>query len=156
MMKILEGKLKAQRKRFAIVVSRFNDFVTKRLLDGCQKELLRLGIKENQIMVIGVPGAYEIPLAALKAARRKDIDAVICLGAVIRGETVHFDLVAHGAARGIAQVALTTGKPVIFGVLATDTVDQAYKRAGKSENRGRQAGRDAVQMADLMDRLSHA
>ena len=157
MMKILEGKLKAQRKRFAIIVSRFNNFVTKNLLDGCQKELWRLGIKENQIIVIGVPGAYEIPLAALKAARRKDIAAVICLGAVIRGETIHFDLVAHNAARGIAQVALTTGKPVIFGVLATDTVDQAYKRAGKEEkNRGVQAARDALEMADLMDRLSHA
>ncbi len=135
--------------KIAIVVSRFNEFITKKLLTGCLKELLRLGIKQNEITVAWVPGAFEIPVAALKFARKKKIDAVICLGAVIRGETMHFELVAQGAAFGITEVALTTGKPVIFGILATETVDQATKRCGR-ENKGIEAARNALQMVNLL------
>ncbi len=138
--------------KIAIVVSRFNEFITKKLLDGCFKELLRLGVKENDITVAWVPGAFEIPVAALKFARKKNIDAVICLGAVIRGETMHFELVAQGAAFGITKVALRTGKPVIFGILATETVDQATKRCGR-ENKGIEAARNALQMANLLEKI---
>lgn len=154
MLKTLEGNLKARGKKIAIIVSRFNEFITKKLLEGCLKELRRLSVKENEITVAWVPGAFEIPVAALKFARKKNIDAVICLGAVIRGETMHFELVAEGAAFGIAQASLITGKPVIFEVLTTDTVDQAYKRCGRDgENKGISAARNAVEMANLLEKI---
>jgi len=154
MAKILQGDLQAKGKTFAIVVSRFNDFVTHRLLEGCQNELLRLGADPKEITIAWVPGSFEIPLVALKLAQKKTVHAVVCLGAIIRGETIHFDLVAHNAARGIAAASLESGKPIIFGLLATDTVEQAYKRAGKKgENRGIEAARNAVEMANLVDRL---
>lgn len=152
MVKTLEGRLKMRKGKIAVVVSRFNEFITKKLLDGCLKELLRLGVKENEITVVWVPGAFEIPVVALKFARKKNIDAVICLGAVIRGETMHFELVARGAAFGIAEAALVTGKPVIFGILATETVDQATKRCGR-ENKGIEAARNAVEMIDLFKKI---
>lgn len=135
--------------KITIVVSRFNEFITKKLLEGCLKELRRLGVKENEITVIWVPGAFEIPVAALKFAQKKTVDAVICLGAVIRGETMHFELVAHSAAFGITEVALRTGKPVIFGILATETVEQAAKRCGR-ENKGIEAARNALEMVNLL------
>ena len=154
MVKILEGKPTGKGKKIAIVVSRFNPFITKRLLEGCLKELVGLGVREQDVTVAWVPGAFEIPVAALKLARKKTIDAVICLGAVIRGETIHFDLVAEAAARGISQVSLTTQKPVIFEVLATETVEQAYKRSQKNkENKGAQAARNAVEMANLLEQV---
>ena len=154
MVKVIQGSFKIKGKKIAIVVSRFNEFITQRLLDGCLKELLRLGVEKNEITVAWVPGAFEIPVAALKFACKKNIDAVICLGAIIRGETIHFDLVAQAAARGISQVSLTTGKPVIFEVLATETLEQAYKRSQKNkENKGAQAARNAVEMVDLLEQI---
>ena len=154
MVKILEGKTKSKGKKFAIVVSRFNEFITKKLLDGCLQELLKLGVQENEITVAWVPGAFEIPVTALKLARKKNIDAVVCLGAVIRGETMHFELVARGAALGIAQAALMTKKPVIFEILTTETIDQAAKRCGQNgENKGIAAARNAVEMVNLLEKI---
>jgi len=127
--------------RFAIVAARFNDFITKRLVNGAISEFARHGITEKDLTIVWVPGVFEIPLTALKLAQKKNVDAVLCLGAVIKGETLHFDLVARESARGIMQVSLTTGKPVIFEVLSTYTVDQAYKR---SEAGGKNKGKDAV------------
>lgn len=118
---------KGRGRKIAVVVSRFNEYITQRLLNGCLDELSRCGVSKNNITVVEVPGAFEIPVIALKLAKKKTIDAVICLGAVIRGETFHFDLVSQGAAQGIMDVSLKTGKPIIFEVLATETIDQANK-----------------------------
>ena len=154
MVTTFEGKPGGKGKRIGIVVAKFNDFVTRRLLDGCLKELLKHGVREADITVARVPGSLEIPLVALRLAKKKNIHAVICLGAVIRGETSHFDLVAQGAAGGIAHAALASGKPVIFGVLATDTVGQANKRSDeKKVNKGRDAAIDALEMIDLMAQI---
>ena len=153
MVKVIQGSSKTKGKKFAIIVSRFNEFITKKLLDGCLEELVRLGVQENAITLAWVPGAFEIPVAALKFARKKTIDAVICLGAVIRGETMHFELVARGATLGIAQAALMTGKPVIFEILTTETIEQARKRSGQRDNKGREAARNAVEMANLLEKI---
>ena len=151
MVKILEGQLIAKGKRFGIVVSRFNDFITEKLLGGALDALTRTGAKENDIQIIKVPGAFEIPLAAKKAARTGRYDAVICLGAVIRGATPHFDYVCAEVSKGVAQVGLDFELPVIFGVLTTDTVEQAIDRAGtKSGNKGWHAAMAAVEMSNLM------
>lgn len=150
------GKIrrKAVKLRIGIVVSLFNSFITERLVDGCLDELSQCGIARKDIAVTQVPGAFEIPVAALKMARKRSVDAVICLGAVIRGETLHFELVAQGCSQGIMQVALMTGKPVIFGVLASDTVNQAYARSKKrGENKGREAARAAVDMIRTLKRI---
>jgi len=144
-------KPKLKRKKIVIVASQFNGFITERLLSGCLKEFDRQGIKKTDIIVAWVPGSFEIPLAAFKFAKKKTIDAVVCLGAVIRGETYHFELVAQAAAQGILQVSLNTGKPVIFGVLTTDTVDQAYKRSEEQgDNKGRDSAVAAIAMIELM------
>ena len=157
MVKILEGQLIAKGKRFGIVVSRFNDFITEKLLSGALDALTRTGAKENDIQIIKVPGAFEIPLAAKKAAQTGRYDAVICLGAVIRGATPHFDYVCAEVSKGVAQVGLDSGLPVIFGVLTTDTVEQAIDRAGtKSGNKGWQAAMSAVEMANLMGTVAQA
>ncbi|MGB5420581.1 MAG: 6,7-dimethyl-8-ribityllumazine synthase [Desulfobacterales bacterium] len=157
MVKILEGQLIAKGKRFGIVVSRFNDFITEKLLGGALDALTRTGAKENDIQIIKVPGAFEIPLAAKKAAHSGRYDAVICLGAVIRGATPHFDYVCAEVSKGVAQVGLDSGLPVIFGVLTTDTVEQAIDRAGtKSGNKGWQAAMSAVEMANLMGTVAQA
>ncbi|MDP4726794.1 MAG: 6,7-dimethyl-8-ribityllumazine synthase [Desulfobacterales bacterium] len=157
MVKILEGQLIAKGKRFGIVVSRFNDFITEKLLSGALDALTRTGAKENDIQIIKVPGAFEIPLAAKKAAQTDRYDAVICLGAVIRGATPHFDYVCAEVSKGVAQVGLDFGLPVIFGVLTTDTVEQAIDRAGtKSGNKGWQAAMSAVEMANLMETVTQA
>lgn len=149
MTKRLKRKIK-----YGIVVSRFNEFITKRLLDGCLDELSRNGIKKTAITIVPVPGSLEIPVAALQLAKKKSIDAVICLGAVIKGETLHFDLVARGAAQGIMQVSLMTGKPVLFGVLATDTVNQAYKRSQiKGDNKGRDVALAAIEMVGILKKI---
>ncbi|RPJ12282.1 MAG: 6,7-dimethyl-8-ribityllumazine synthase [Deltaproteobacteria bacterium] len=151
MVKILEGQLIAEGKRFGIVVSRFNDFITEKLLGGALDALIRTGAKEADIQIVKVPGAFEIPLAAKKAVQSNRYDAVICLGAVIRGATPHFDYVCAEVSKGVAQVGLDSGVPVIFGVLTTDTVEQAIERAGtKSGNKGWQAAMSAVEMANLM------
>ncbi len=151
MVKTISPKPSVKGLQIGIIVSRFNEMVTSRLLSGCLKELKRLGFQESQLTVVQVPGSFEIPVAALRLAKRRTIDAVICLGAVIRGETLHFELIAHGVALGISQVALSTGKPVIFGVLSTDTIEQAYKRSDdKGDHKGREAAHNAVEMVNLL------
>ncbi|ROQ90643.1 6,7-dimethyl-8-ribityllumazine synthase [Desulfosoma caldarium] len=150
-MKVHEGELRSEGLSFGIVVSRFNDFICERLLGGALDALKRTGASEEQIEVFRVPGAYEIPLAAKKLACSGRFDAVICLGAVIRGATPHFDYVANEVAKGIATVSLETSVPVTFGVLTTDTLEQAIERAGsKAGNKGFDAAMAAVEMANLM------
>ncbi len=153
-MKIIEGKLNAKGKKFAIVVSRFNDFISTRLLDGALDCLKRHHCDENDITVVWVPGSFEIPLTAQKLAEKKNFDAVICLGAVIRGETPHFDYVSAEVSKGIANVSLKTNVPVIFGIITADTVEQAIDRAGtKAGNKGWAAALTAIEMADLNDKI---
>ncbi len=151
----LEGGADARGLRFGIVVSKFNEFVTSRLLSAATTTLTTSGASEEAIDVVRVPGAFEIPLIARRLARSQRYDAVICLGAVIRGQTPHFEYVSAEASRGIAQVAWEADLPVIFGVLTTDTVDQALERAGGLErNRGAEAARAAIEMASLVRQLS--
>lgn len=143
-----------KRVRIGIAVSRFNEYITRRLLDGCLDELAKNGVAKTDVTVVWVPGSFELPVAALKLAKRKDVDAVICLGAVIKGETIHFELVAQGAAQGIMQVGLMTAKPVIFGVLAADTVNQAQARAqAKGDNKGRDAAQSALEMIKALKQI---
>lgn len=150
-MKVHEGQLRSEGLSFGIVVSRFNDFICDRLLGGALDALRRTGASEERIVVYRVPGAYEIPLAAKKLAGSGRFDAVICLGAVIRGATPHFDYVANEVAKGIATVSLETSVPVTFGVLTTDTLEQAIERAGsKAGNKGFEAAMAAVEMANLL------
>jgi 6,7-dimethyl-8-ribityllumazine synthase len=152
MVKVNEGGLVVKGKRFALVVSRFNDFVTKSLLEGCCDTLKRHGAKENEIEVSWVPGAFEIPPVAMRLAKSKKFDAVICLGTVIRGDTPHFDFIASEAAKGIAQASMQTGLPVIFGIITADTVEQAIERAGtKGGNKGKDAALNAIEMVNLLD-----
>ena len=140
--------------KIAIVASLFNDFITKRLLKGCLKELKSKGVKESDITVVWVPGAFEIPVAALTIAKKKQIQAVICLGCVIRGETFHFELVAQGAAQGIMHTSLMTGKPIIFGILSTDTVSQANQRSKeKGDNKGKDAAVAALSMMGILKHM---
>ena len=154
MVKVCEGGVLAKGRRFGIVVARFNEFITQRLLEGAQDELLRYGADEDDIEVVRVPGSFEIPYAASELAKSKKYDALICLGAAIRGLTPHFDYVAREVAKGIASTALATGVPIIFGVLTADTIEQAIERAGTKEgNRGRDAARSAMEMADLYVKL---
>jgi 6,7-dimethyl-8-ribityllumazine synthase len=151
MSKVFEGHLSAAGLRFAIVVSRFNSFITERLLAGAMDALTRTGADAGQIDTVRVPGAWEIPLVAAELARQHRYDAVICLSAVIRGETPHFDYVAGEAAKGIAHAAAETGVPVAFGVLTTNTMEQAIDRAGgKGGNKGFDAAMTAIEMAHLM------
>jgi 6,7-dimethyl-8-ribityllumazine synthase len=150
MQKVFEGAKRSTKGKFGIVVSRFNGFVTKKLLKGCLDELLKCGVKESNIVVVSVPGAWEIPSVAMSLAKKKNIDAVICLGAVIRGETAHFDVVAYGACNGIRKVALKTGKPVVLGVLTTNNTRQAVKRSEGKNNKGREAALVAVEMVNTM------
>jgi len=153
-MKKTEGNLIAKGKKFAIVASRFNDFITKELVAGCADTLLRHSAEEKDISVTWVPGAFEIPLIAQKLAKAKDCDAVICLGTVIRGATPHFDYIANEVAKGIAKVSLDSGLPVIFGVITADTIEQAVERAGtKDGNKGRDAALSAIEMANLLAQL---
>ena len=140
--------------QIAIVASLFNEFITRRLLKACLEEFSRQGISRDKLKVVWVPGSFEIPVVALKLARRKNVDGVICLGAVIRGETFHFELIARAVAEGIARVSLAMEKPVIFAILTTDTVNQAYKRSQeKGNNKGREAARAVLEMIHLMSEL---
>ncbi len=149
-----QGNLIGSGKTFGIVVSRFNNFITKRLLDGAIDGLVRHGVKEGDVDVFWVPGACEIPVAALKAAQSGKYRAVICLGAVIRGETPHFDFVAGESAKGITQVGLSTGIPVIYGVITTETLEQAINRAGaKTGNKGSEAALAAIEMVNLFEQI---
>ena len=153
--KVFEGQLAAAGKHFAIVVSRFNDLVTSRLLEGALDCLRRHGADDDSIEVAWVPGSFELPLAAKRMAQSRRFAVVICLGAVVRSDTPHFDFVAGEASKGIAQVALDTGVPVTFGVITADTVDQAIQRAGvKAGNRGWDAALNAIEMASLMEQLA--
>ncbi|MBF0571292.1 MAG: 6,7-dimethyl-8-ribityllumazine synthase [Candidatus Omnitrophica bacterium] len=154
-MATVKKSIKKHKPRIAIVAASFNKFITKGLLNACLLELRRQGLGDDQITAVWVPGSFEVPLTALKLAERKDIDAVICLGAVIRGETYHFEVVSNECARGIMQAALITGKPVIMGVLTTDTVKQAQARSnGKSSNnKGRDSARVALEMIALLNKI---
>ncbi|NLB94327.1 MAG: 6,7-dimethyl-8-ribityllumazine synthase [Armatimonadetes bacterium] len=151
----LEGKLNAQGLRFAIVVSRFNEFITGRLLSGALDSLIRHGADDSNITVAWVPGTFEIPIVAQKFAASGRFDAVVCLGALIRGATPHFDYLAAEVTKGIAQIGLQTGVPTVFGVITTDNIEQAVERAGtKSGNKGFDAAATAIEMANLLRQLA--
>ncbi len=153
-MNTYEGKLLAEGMRFGIVASRFNELIVRRLLGGALDTLTRHGASEDQIDVAWVPGSFELPVAAQRLAQSGRYDAVICIGAVIRGATPHFDYVAAEVSKGIAQVSLKTGAPIAFGVLTTDTIEQAIERAGtKAGNRGADAAAAAIEMVNLMRAL---
>ncbi|MDA8387591.1 MAG: 6,7-dimethyl-8-ribityllumazine synthase [Nitrospiraceae bacterium] len=153
-MKYIEGELKAEGLKFAVVVSRFNEFITGKLLEGASDALLRHGASSADIDVVRVPGAFEIPLVARRVAEKGGYDAVICLGAVIRGATPHFDLIAAEVSKGIAHAMLETGMPIAFGVITADTIEQAVERAGsKSGNKGWDAALTAMEMARLLKKL---
>jgi len=152
--KVFEGQLSATGLRFAVVVSRFNSFITERLLGGAMDALRRTGASDDMIDVVKVPGSWEVPMVAGELARQHRYDAVICLACVIRGETPHFDYVAAEAAKGVAHVAAETGVPVAFGVLTTNTLEQAIDRAGaKGGNKGFDAAMSAIEMANLLRTL---
>ena len=155
MIKTIEGNLLAKGKKFALVASRFNDFLTKELISGCADTLLRHGALEQDLALFWVPGAFEIPLVALKLAKSKSYDAIICLGTVIRGSTPHFDYIASEVSKGIAKISLETAIPVIFGVITADTIEQAIERAGtKDGNKGKDAALSAIEMANLIKTIS--
>lgn len=150
-MKNYEGKLVAEGIRVAVVAARFNEFIVSKLVAGALDALRRHGVDESEMSVAWVPGAFEIPLVARKLAERADVDAVVCLGAVIRGATPHFDYVCAESSKGIAQASLATGKPVIFGVVTTDSIEQAVERAGtKAGNKGYDAAVSAIEMVNLL------
>ena len=152
MPKFHEARLIAEGKKFALVVSRFNDFITEKLLSGALDALIRSGTADEDIEVVRVPGAFEIPVIAKKLAKTKRFDAVICLGAVIRGSTPHFDYVSAEVSKGIAMVGMESEIPVIFGVITTDTIEQAIERAGtKAGNKGWSAAIAGVEMANLFE-----
>jgi len=154
MTKTVEGNLIAKGKKFGIVVSRFNDFITKELVSGCVDTLVRHGADDKDLTVAWVPGAFEIPLAAEKLAKSKSFDAVICLGTVIRGATPHFEYVAAEVSKGVAKVSFDTGLPVIFGVITADTIEQAIERAGtKDGNKGKDAALSAIEMVNLLAQI---
>jgi 6,7-dimethyl-8-ribityllumazine synthase len=155
MKKVYQGALLAQGLKFALVVSRFNEFISSRLLDGAQDALLRHGAKEEDIEIAWAPGSFEIPLIAQKMAESKKYSAVICLGAIIRGGTPHFDYVAAEASKGVAKVAMDTGVPVMFGIITADTLEQAIERAGTKEgNLGAKAAVGGIEMANLIKSLT--
>lgn len=150
----IEGKLRGDGKKIAIVVSRFNDFITSRLLDGALDGLSRTGVADDDVTVVRVPGSFEIPLAAKRLAASGRYNAVICVGAVIRGETPHYEHVAREVTKGIAQLSLELDVPIVYGLITTDTIEQAVERAGtKAGNKGFDAALIAVEMASLDDVL---
>ncbi|MBO0723505.1 MAG: 6,7-dimethyl-8-ribityllumazine synthase [Blastocatellia bacterium] len=151
---VIEGVLKANDLRFAIVASRWNDLIVSRLIGGAQDALLRLGANAANLTLVRVPGSFEIPLAAKKLAESGKCDAIICVGAVIRGETPHFDYIAADVTKGMAAVSLETGVPIAYGIITADTVEQAINRAGvKAGNKGFEAAMAAVEMANLLKEL---
>ncbi|MFH0772309.1 MAG: 6,7-dimethyl-8-ribityllumazine synthase [Candidatus Omnitrophota bacterium] len=152
MIKTVEVQLIAKGKKFCLIVSRFNDFISKRLLEGAIDTLLRHGAKDSEIEAVWVPGAFEIPVIANKIAKSKRFDAIICLGVVIRGSTPHFEYVASEAAKGIAKVSLDSGIPAIFGVITAENLEQAIERAGaKDGNKGRDAALSAIEMVNIIE-----
>ena len=157
MPRVLEAKLLAEGKKFAIVVSRFNDFITEKLVSGALDALVRSGARDEDIDLVRVPGAFEIPLMAKRMVAKGRYDAIVCLGAVIRGATPHFDYVSAEVTKGVAVVSLDGDLPVIFGIVTTDTIEQAIERAGtKAGNKGWSAAMAAVEMANLMDVVDQA
>ena len=153
-MKVLEGKLVAGKGRFAIVASRFNEFIVSKLISGAEDTFVRHGVDTDDITLVWVPGAFELPLAAMKLAQSGKYSAIVCLGAVIRGSTSHYELVCSEAAKGIAQVGLKTGMPVTFGVVTTENIEQAIERAGtKAGNKGADAALTALELTNLMPQL---
>jgi 6,7-dimethyl-8-ribityllumazine synthase len=157
MPKIIEAKLQAEGKKFALVVSRFNDFITDKLLGGAVDGLLRSGARDKDVEIVKVPGAFEIPLMAKKMAATGRYNAVICLGAVIRGTTPHFEYVSAEVSKGVASVGLESEIPVIFGIVTTDTIEQAIERAGtKAGNKGWDAAITAIEMANLIEVIDQA
>lgn len=155
MKKVYQGELLAKGLKFGVVVSRFNEFISSRLLDGAQDALLRHGASDDDIEVAWTPGSFEIPLVAQKMAASRKYSAVICLGAIIRGGTPHFDYVAAEASKGVAKVSLDTGVPVIFGIITADTLEQAIERAGVKEgNMGARAAVSGIEMANLLKSLA--
>ena len=153
-MKIIEGNLTAKNKKFGIVISRFNELISTQLLSGAQDCLLRHECKNDNITVARVPGSFEIPLIAKKMAQSSNYDAIICLGAVIRGSTPHFEYIASEVSKGVANVGLETGVPVIFGIITSDTIEQALERAGiKAGNKGWDAALSAIEMVNLLPKL---
>ncbi len=155
MVKTIEGSLIAKGKKFGIVASRFNDFITKELIAGCIDTLVRHGLEDKDIALVWVPGAFEIPIAAQSLAKSKSYDAIICLGTVIRGATPHFDYIAQEVSKGVARISQDTGLPVVFGVITADTIEQAIERAGtKDGNKGKDAALSAIEMANLMEKIA--
>jgi 6,7-dimethyl-8-ribityllumazine synthase len=153
-MRIYEGNLIAENLKFGIVIARFNEFIGKKLLEGCIDGLKRHGAKDEDIEISWVPGAFEIPLVAKKMTESKKYDAVICLGAVIRGQTPHFDYVSNEVSKGIANISISSGMPVIFSVLTTDNIEQAIERAGtKGGNKGYDGAVSAIEMANLINQI---
>jgi len=154
MVNVIKADLIAKGKKFVVVISRFNEFISSKLLEGCIDTLSRHGVQESSIDVVWVPGAFEIPMLALKCAKSKKYDAVICLGTIIRGATPHFEFVASESAKGVAKVSLDTNVPCIFGVITADNIEQAIERAGtKDGNKGRDAALSAIEMANLYGKL---
>lgn len=154
-MKIYSGQLSAKGKKFGIVLGRFNDFIGKQLLEGAQDCLLRHGAREQDLEVVMVPGSFEIPVAAKTLADTGRFDAVVCLGVLIRGQTPHFDYIASEVTKGIGQIGLSTGIPLTYGIITADSLEQAIERAGsKAGNKGWEAALAAIEMADLMKKIS--
>jgi 6,7-dimethyl-8-ribityllumazine synthase len=152
--KVITGSMISKNKKFGIVVSRFNEFVSSKLLDGAQDTLVKHGVKQEDIAVVWVPGSFEIPMVAKKMASSGKFDGIICLGAIIRGETPHFDFIAAEAAKGVASVAMSSDVPCVFGVITTDNLEQAIDRAGsKSGNKGREAAMTAIEMCNIYHEL---
>lgn len=153
-MKRIEGDLQAKGLKLGIIVSRFNDFITNKLLDGAIDALVRHGVRDDDIDVVKVPGSFEIPMVARKMASKGTYNAVICLGTIIRGATPHFDYIAAEVSKGIASASMETGVPIAFGVITSDTIEQAVERAGtKSGNKGWDAAVTAIEMAQLLKKL---
>jgi 6,7-dimethyl-8-ribityllumazine synthase len=153
-MKVITAELNGKGKRFGIIASRFNEFITTKLLEGSCDTLVRHGVSDNSIETVWVPGSFEIPYVALRMAKSKRYDAIICLGTVIRGSTPHFDYISSETAKGIAKVSLDTGVPCIFGVITADTLEQAIERAGtKDGNKGRDAALCAIELANLYEKV---
>jgi 6,7-dimethyl-8-ribityllumazine synthase len=153
--KVFQGMLLGEGLKFGVVVSRFNEFVTRKLLDGAQDALIRHGVSEGDIDVAWVPGSFEIPLTVKKLAQMNKYDAVICLGAVIRGETPHYEYIATEVTKGIAKIGLDTGLPITYGIITADSLEQAIERAGtKAGNKGFDAAVDAIEMANLLKSIS--
>ena len=153
-MKIVEGELQAKGLKFGIVISRFNEFITGKLLDGAHDALVRHGARAEDISVVKVPGSFEIPIVARKMALKGGVNAIICLGTIIRGATTHFEYIAAEVSKGVASASMETGIPMAFGIVTTDTIEQAVERAGtKSGNKGWDAAVTAIEMAQLMKKL---